>query len=409
MRIIGALRNGSAPVVALTLFLLSLCVLLSGFLPMVAVPGLPLGGVLETGQMEWARWAVGAGAALPVFVFVSRFWPRALRAWWSLILVAALGCALGWLIWRASDGATGERAKAGLPLSVRRPAAHPVGLVTALPLLWNETGGVAGQIGTRGAHGAFVAASRHAYRPLDYLNAPSLNGVERLLLAQPRLLQPAEMVALDRWVRDGGRGVFLVDPLLLWPSPLPPGDPRRPPLTSLLDPLLAHWGLRLEAVAPGRIGVERRRLGGGVVVLAGASRFVSVPVVGGDAPPRCVLADGGLIARCRVGRGRVALIADADLIDAPLWLAEGYDPHERKAWASDVVPLIDAWLDDPLQGRAAAPLPRRIADDAALLAGVRGALLILLVWAGLGWVGQRAFFGREERGNGAGKGNVKRT
>ena len=48
-------------------------------------------------------------------------------------------------------------------------------------------------------------------------------------MAHP-LAQPAEdLVALDDWVRGGGRVLLLADPMLEWPSKRPLGDPLRPP------------------------------------------------------------------------------------------------------------------------------------------------------------------------------------
>lgn len=129
-------------------------------------------------------------------------------------------------------------------------------------------------------------------RPLDRIDITSLRGISALVIAQPRLLQPAELVALDDWLRRGGRAVIFADPLLLWPSALPLGDPRRPPLTSLLDPLMAHWGLRLEPVLPGADGVDRRMLGAGhMLMLAGASRFTRMAQK--EASTRCVMTEQG--------------------------------------------------------------------------------------------------------------------
>ena len=50
-----------------------------------------------------------------------------------------------------------------------------------------------------------------------------------LLAIQPRALPAEELVALDNWVRDGGRIVLLADPMLEWPSERPLGDRLRPP------------------------------------------------------------------------------------------------------------------------------------------------------------------------------------
>src|SRR5206468_10727515 len=81
-----------------------------------------------------------------------------------------------------------------------------------------------------------------------------------LLMAQP-LAQTAEnLVALDDWVRGGGRVMILADPLLEWSSKRPLGDPLRPPPMFADTGLLGHWGLRLDA--PDVAGAAARTLGG---------------------------------------------------------------------------------------------------------------------------------------------------
>jgi hypothetical protein len=64
-----------------------------------------------------------------------------------------------------------------------------------------------------------------------------------LLAAQPQALTAERLVALDKWVRDGGRLVLLADPLLRFDSSRPLGDRFRPPLRYPDTGLLAHWGL----------------------------------------------------------------------------------------------------------------------------------------------------------------------
>lgn len=212
-------------------------------------------------------------------------------------------------------------------------------------------------------------------RPLDMLDAASLAGLERLLLIQPRGLAPAELVALDGWVRAGGRTVILADPLLHWPDARPIAHPARAPLTSLLDPLLGHWGLRLEpAPDGGGDPVERRWLdAGGLMQLAGASHFVAQH---GGEDAHCRLHEKGLIARCRIGRGAALLVADADWIADPLWTLDPDDPGNRAAWTSDAVDLLDGWLRGTpprFAGHGA-----WLADRAALLHSLRLSLLLLV-------------------------------
>ena len=141
--------------------------------------------------------------------------------------------------------------------------------------------------------------------PLDIAREESLGSVRLLLVIQPQALAPDELVALDAWVRGGGHALFLLDPDLRWPSRLPPGDPRRAPVRAMLDPLLAHWGLALEANAAGPPSAEV--LAGERVETEGAGHW---RVTGRD----CTV-DAPLVAKCRLGRGRVTLVADVDFAD----------------------------------------------------------------------------------------------
>jgi hypothetical protein len=122
-------------------------------------------------------------------------------------------------------------------------------------------------------------------------------------MAHP-LAQPAEdLVALDDWVRRGGRVLLLADPMLEWPSARPLGDPLRPPAMFMDTGLLAHWGLRLDA--PGERGPQPRKLGGRNVLTYSP----------GSLEGNCAISPDRLVARCRIGQGRVTIVADADLID----------------------------------------------------------------------------------------------
>lgn len=219
----------------------------------------------------------------------------------------------------------------------------PLTLMTGLPLVWGETG-------------AFDPASRPAaafrylqrefdVRPIDRLDPESLPDGTALLLAQPRLLEPSELVALDAWVRRGGRALILVDPRLTWPTELPLGDFRRPPGAHRLSPLLGHWRLGLEGVEPpSRVVHEvtqqgrRRRL-----ILETPGRF-SVGSGG------CRAEMSGLVVRCAIGRGRVLLIADADLLRDELWAGAGDVPAARHRRLADNPLVVAGWID-ALEGR----------------------------------------------------------
>jgi len=257
-------------------------------------------------------------------------------------------------------------------------AAGPrLGIMTALPLFMADHAGGDVLHGV-GARAPVVRGLGPALpvAPVVVLDAATLRGFQRLLLAQPRLLSPAELVALDQWVRDGGTVTILADPLLRWPDERSSTDQRRPPLTSLLDPLLTHWGLTLEpaSIDPDQ-PVERRLLSGRAMLhLAGASRFT----LAGDAP--CTLAEKGLIAYCRIGKGRAVLIADADWIDDRLWTLTPERPHDARGWTSDALPM----LSHLIEGRQ---IPQRshgawLVSQDALISGLRwGFGLVLLLAA----------------------------
>ena len=220
-------------------------------------------------------------------------------------------------------------------------------------------------------------------RAHDRLTPQALAQAKRLLLAQPRLLESRELVAIDAWVRRGGKAVILADPLLSWPDATG-GIHNSVPATSLLDPLLGHWGLKLEPVTEGQEGAERRFLSNGALLaLASASRFSSLgrPSVGSS----CRLIEGGLIALCRIGSGQVRLVADADWLHDGLWLADPEGRVRRGNLVSDNLMLLNGWLAAPLaEGRPPSRPINWASDDRMIVRGTRLALLAGLCWAMLG-------------------------
>lgn len=186
------------------------------------------------------------------------------------------------------------------------PARAPEGrkpelmLLTPLPLVWSEG------FGLEQAGSPALTALEAGYRvtPID---VPSKLPEKALLLAaQPRALPAEELVALDAWVRRGGRLILLADPLLEWPSELPLGDRRRPPMAFPDTGLLQHWGLRLGA--PDERGPKQLTLGAKAVLTSSPGTLARI--AGG-----CVPSDHGLMARCPIGAGLVVVIADADFLN----------------------------------------------------------------------------------------------
>lgn len=127
---------------------------------------------------------------------------------------------------------------------------------------------------------------------------------DRLMLLQPRRLDPAELVAIDAWVRAGGQALVLADPALRWGGDHPLGDPRNPLPVSLLDPLLEHWGVRLELADPTRRGDD--------AILTAPGFFTALS-------SQCEPRRDATVALCRAGRGRALIVADADWLNPADW------------------------------------------------------------------------------------------
>ena len=124
---------------------------------------------------------------------------------------------------------------------------------------------------------------------------------------------------LDNWVRSGGRLLILADPALQWGSLYPLGDKRRPLFTSLLSPVFTHWGLELVLPITDDSPRAIRRI----------SAFNIRTVTPGEWLPkgrlsqRCSISSKGLLADCRIGKGRAVLLADADMLDVAFWEGRG--------------------------------------------------------------------------------------
>lgn len=189
-----------------------------------------------------------------------------------------------------------------------------LGLMTSLPIYWPEVADMGDLIGDRARPGWVRPAIEQRYdlQPLDTLNGAALAPLKRLLLAQPRPLSPQENVALDAWVRQGGELLLLADPLLTRHSQFALGDKRRPQDVALLSPILAHWGLELTFDPDQPAGEHAIDWGGAPlpVRMAGVLR----PIAGAE-DATCVLLASGVLAQCRIGQGRVLVLADAALLD----------------------------------------------------------------------------------------------
>jgi ABC-type uncharacterized transport system involved in gliding motility auxiliary subunit len=194
-----------------------------------------------------------------------------------------------------------------------------LGLLTSLPIYWSESFDIAERIdGEAPAHWARGALEEeYDLSPLDTLDTlrPSDSRSEApdlLLLAQPRPLSPSENVALDEWVRAGGRVLIFADPMLTAHSRFSIGDRRRPQDVVLLSPILRRWGLELTYDPDQPAGDRRVALGEGAIAVSQAGAFAKVAA---SAPAACTLEADGLVADCRIGEGRALVVADAALFD----------------------------------------------------------------------------------------------
>lgn len=202
-----------------------------------------------------------------------------------------------------------------------------IGLMTSLPVYWAEDDRLLAPPEDSSASHWLRRwmDTRFAVRLLDILSdtgtGTQLSSVDRLILAQPRLLQPSEFVALDDWVRRGGRVLIFADPVLTEESRYPIGDPRRPPVDALLSPILTRWGLE-QRVSDQPFDVQVAQVLGGKVEIQMAGQFRLL--TGGTA--QCNLSETALLAECRIGRGRAVIFGDAALLSA-----NGGNPANRAA------------------------------------------------------------------------------
>jgi hypothetical protein len=225
-----------------------------------------------------------------------------------LLGLAALALIAGWF-------AAAHSLLAALYRPAAAGAAAPaVTMLTGLPLRWSGGDDIAAMI-AEGISDDPALARLTAAGPVSLVDSladhvPPPGGA--LLIAHPRALAPRELVAIDAFVRGGGRAVVLADALSGWPARHPLGDPRNPPVTSLLTPLLDHWGVTLGAAPAGADDALAVDVRGARLRLSSAGRFERVP-------PRCQVFAAGRVARCLIGQGEAWLVGDADLLFAPLW------------------------------------------------------------------------------------------
>ena len=172
-------------------------------------------------------------------------------------------------------------------------------LLTSLPIAFGESF----TLDAAGSPVLDALEQRYRVRIIATASLDALKGAKLLLMAHP-LAQPAEdLVALDDWVRQGGKLLLLADPRLEWADSRSLGDPTRPPPMFMDTGLLKHWDLRIDPP----LKREDR-----VSTLAGQAIATRSP---GQLHGRCQLSSDRIVATCRIGKGHVMLVADADFLD----------------------------------------------------------------------------------------------
>ena len=211
---------------------------------------------------------------------------------------------------------------------------------------WSE-GGIEAAISSDAApHPAYARlAESYDIIPIDDLTTLDLSSFPMLLLAQPRALSPEEFTRLDAWVRRGGQLLVLADPALQWGSLYSIGDKRRPLFTSLLSPLFSHWGIELvlpitEKAPLVEVDIDGRQIR--------TQTLGAWQVTGDDANASCVIEESYVVADCRIGKGRVLLVADADFLDAAYWQGQGLrsvvggDTFDNMTWVQALLSVLRA-------------------------------------------------------------------
>lgn len=204
------------------------------------------------------------------------------------------------------------------PAAARVDAPRAV-MLTSLPLRWSGATDLA-HILTGSEPDDPALQQLEAIGPLwliDSFTGQRLQKSDILFLAHPRALSPEQYVAIDGHVRGGGRALILADALSSWPMPHALGDARNPPVTSLLTPLLDHWGVALRGVAHGESGEHVVDNAGQRLRLLSAGRF-------SEFPDSCEALEAGYLLRCQIGAGQALIVGDADFLQSGLWQGQSH-------------------------------------------------------------------------------------
>lgn len=215
--------------------------------------------------------------------------------------------------------------RAAYPEKADRPR---LAVMTSLPIVWGNatTGGTEGfaaalEGNANPAPALAILQRRFNVTLLDAIDVrrlPKPSDKDAVLfLAHPNALSPPELVALDGWIRQGGRALILADAFLTWEPPFAVGDPRNPPITSLLTPMLDHWGLDLALPTVARKYYPAVWDDGQRLNLQSSGVFSEIREAEGIS---CTVSRGGVRVDCKVGKGKAILLSDADMLSDVYWL-----------------------------------------------------------------------------------------
>jgi hypothetical protein len=219
----------------------------------------------------------------------------------------------------------------------------PVGLVTSLPIYWPDGVEFAELVNpeTELPWVRTFLESRYELSALDTLSvdqvaletdasdgpensaandAAPLSSLDRLMVVQPRGLSPADNVALDDWVKDGGQLLLVLDPMLAGHYAYPLGDPRNPQMSTLVPPVLARWGLSMVFDEQQPLEFRTFSYEGGKLpaVMSGELSVAPSASKGATASTmatQCELEAESRIAVCAIGAGKATIVADATIFE----------------------------------------------------------------------------------------------
>lgn len=207
---------------------------------------------------------------------------------------------------------------------------QPMGLMTSLPIYWGEGADMATIASGDAPHPWMrgVIERHYVIKPLDALDAgidpsadvPSVDplaGIGLLAIIQPRSISPGDNAALDDWVRQGGKLLLVLDPMLSGRYDYSLGDPRHPTVSALIPPVLARWGLMMQYDDSQSFDVRMVDAVGDEIPTVMAGELLPFGKDGDEGRADCTIKPGGVVAVCTVGKGRATIVADAAMFEQP--------------------------------------------------------------------------------------------